>query len=196
MSSQGKILLNESDNQPLLAVDSLVRILVQQENKMELRGEDHPCLENLSELLMKLNPDGCSLKTYPNCVKMGCPLYSVILPSSGMMQNGTLSQPQQQEQIIEGKERLLFPTPVAVDCKGESKGCSRHLHKDMVRRICLQRFYQKVGNETVYPHPEFVEQLMGFPSKWTELDASEMPSSRNKSTRSSKQSQTSKKVSE
>lgn len=28
------------------------------------------------------------------------------------------------------------------------------------------------------PHPEFVEQLLGFPAGWTDLDHSEMPSSR------------------
>ena len=173
------------------AEDFPAKILVQPENKTVLSKEqDHLYSENLSELLMILNPNGCLLKMYPSCVTLGCPLSSVTLPPSGMMQNGTLSQPQQQVHLIEGKERLLYPTPVTVDCKGESKGCSRHLHTDMVRRICLQAFYQKVGKETVYPHPEFVEQLMGFPTKWTELDASETPLSHNKSIRSSKQLQT------
>jgi len=37
--------------------------------------------------------------------------------------------------------------------------------------------------------PTFAEWMMGFPEGWTALDASEMPSSRNKSIRSSKQSQ-------
>jgi len=131
---------------------------------------------------------------YPNCVIPGCPLSSVTLPTSGMMQNGILFQPRQQGLIIDGKERLLYPTPVAVDCKGESKGCSRHLHKDMVRRICLQAFYQKVGKETVYPHPEFVEQLMGFPIGWTDLPVSEMQLYQPKRSQFCKPSRKSKKV--
>jgi hypothetical protein len=40
--------------------------------------------------------------------------------------------------------------------------------------------------------PAFAEWMMGFPEGWTALDASEMPSSRSKSTRSSKRLQTSK----
>jgi len=36
--------------------------------------------------------------------------------------------------------------------------------------------------------PAFAEWMMGFPEGWTALDASEMPSSRNRSTRSSKRS--------
>ena len=40
--------------------------------------------------------------------------------------------------------------------------------------------------------PAFAEWMMGFPQGWTALSASEMPSSRSKSTRSSKRSQTSK----
>ena len=39
-------------------------------------------------------------------------------------------------------------------------------------------------------NPTWVEWLMGFPEEWTALSASEMPLSRSKSTRSSKQSQT------
>jgi len=38
--------------------------------------------------------------------------------------------------------------------------------------------------------PAFAEWMMGFPEGWTALDASEMPLSRSRSTRSSKQSQT------
>jgi len=181
----------EYTNQPSLAEGFRVRISVLQENKGELlKGTDPHYSENSSKLLMTLNPDGCSLKTFPACVRADCPLSSATLPQSGMMRNGTLFLPLQQVQIIEGKERLLYPTPVAVDCKGESKGCSRHLHKDMVRRICLQAFYQIVGKETVYPHPEFVEQLMGFQNMWTELSASEMQSYLPTSIRSSKRLQT------
>lgn len=183
-------------NPPLSVGDSPARISVSQENMRGLSKEpDRHCLENSSELLMNLNPGGCLLRMFPSCVRAGCPLSSVTLPQSGMMRNGTLFLPRQQVQLIEGKERLLFPTPVAVDCKGESKGCYRHLHKDMVRRICLREFYLIVGKETVYPHPEFVEQLMGFPITWTELNASEMLSSHNKFIRSSKRLRISKEVS-
>lgn len=182
---------------PLLSVeDSHVRISVLQENAQELSKEQNlRCLGNSTESLMNLNPNGCSLRMFPNCVRAGCPLSSATLPQLGMMRNGTLFLPQQQVQLIEGKERLLFPTPVAVDCKGESKGCSRHLHKDMVRRICLREFYLIVGKETVYPHPEFVERLMGFPVMWTELNALEIQLSHSKSTRSSKRLPISKEVS-
>jgi len=67
----------------------------------------------------------------------------------------------------------LLPTPTAADAKGESKGCARHLHKDMIRRICLQYHYDQVGKETIFPHPEYLEAVMGFPIGWTELNPSE-----------------------
>ena len=42
--------------------------------------------------------------------------------------------------------------------------------------------------------PAFAEWMQGFPEGWTALDASEMPSSQRKSTRSSKRLQTLKEV--
>jgi site-specific DNA-cytosine methylase len=63
----------------------------------------------------------------------------------------------------------VFP-PTASDSKGESKGCKRHKNKDMIRRVALQKNYDIVGSETVYPHPEFLEEMMGFPTGWTELN--------------------------
>lgn len=54
-------------------------------------------------------------------------------------------------------------------------------------------FMNQVGKKNgLQLQPAFAEWMMGFPTGYTDLPASEMPLSRNKSIRSSKQSQTSK----
>jgi hypothetical protein len=58
-------------------------------------------------------------------------------------------------------------------------------------RFALDCEMQTIGLKL---QPAFAEWMMGFPIGYTELSASEMPSSRSKSTRSSKQSQTLKEV--
>lgn len=62
------------------------------------------------------------------------------------------------------------PTPVASDYKGSTGKGSRR--GTLAESVALEA---GVSGETVYPHPAFVEDLMGFPIGWTDLDASEMP---------------------
>ena len=51
-------------------------------------------------------------------------------------------------------------------------------------------FMNQIGKKNgLVLQPAFAEWMMGFPEGWTALNASEMPSSRSKSTRSSKRSQ-------
>ena len=64
-----------------------------------------------------------------------------------------------------------YRTPTARDWKGQSALSWRTRTKgDTTPTLADQ-----IGGT---PHPEFVEALMGFPIGWTELEASETPSSR------------------
>lgn len=64
----------------------------------------------------------------------------------------------------------FFPTPTATDWKGSTgKGSPAGTLAECVAEECSD------PGETVYPHPEFVEELMGFPIGWTDFAISEMP---------------------
>jgi hypothetical protein len=87
----------------------------------------------------------------------------------------------------------LIPTPKSRDYKGETQrgptapedGLQNTL--SAASGITKQNRGERTGLKL---QPAFVEWMMGFPQGWTALNASEMLSSRNKSIRSSKQSQT------
>ena len=56
------------------------------------------------------------------------------------------------------------PTPTASDWKGSTGLGSRR--GTLAERIAME---ESSGGSTVYPHPELVEHLMGFPIGWSEL---------------------------
>lgn len=62
------------------------------------------------------------------------------------------------------------PTPIASDHKGSTgKGCRYGSLAEYVAMNCGQ-------HKTCYPHPEYAEQVMGFPIGWTDLESSAMQS--------------------
>lgn len=61
-----------------------------------------------------------------------------------------------------------YPTPTATDWKGSTgKGSRKGTLAERLATLC------EADGKTVYPHPEFVEALMGFPVGWTDLEDSE-----------------------
>lgn len=62
-----------------------------------------------------------------------------------------------------------WPTPTATDYKGASGGCKKLKNPT---KLCY-RVHPMNMRGTTYPHPIFVEHLMGYPIGWTELDPSE-----------------------
>ena len=82
-----------------------------------------------------------------------------------------------QTQVMLEEKKRLYPTPKAQNCRGNGER-----HGDggpSLDVVC--------GGQL---NPTWVEWLMGFPTGWTELSASETPYVRRSSSRSSKQSQT------
>jgi hypothetical protein len=63
-----------------------------------------------------------------------------------------------------------YPTPTASDWKGSTGRGSRK--GTLAERLSV---LTKSEGETTYPHPEFVEALIGFPILWTDLEDSAMP---------------------
>ena len=143
--------------------------------------------ENSSVLFGKLNPDGSCLKTSQGSAQasLGGSLESssMIFPKWGIVSDGVAGELLTLEPAIKEREFLLLPTLTSRDYKDTGKNTN----------------YKKVAAKGKLPgkivvttglklQPAFAEWMMGFPEGWTELDASEMLSSRNKRTRSSKQS--------
>lgn len=80
-----------------------------------------------------------------------------------------------------------WPTPTAMD----AAGLARHLRKDATstRSLLLcQKVAYLAGGGTGNLNPEWTEWLMGFPTGWTELDASETRCARPSSSPSSNKS--------
>lgn len=146
------------------------------------------------------------------------------LPRSGMMRNGILYGLKDLGRPIPAKEFSYLPTLTRFgasvrNLKGkEYNGKTRHALKlgNVIAMLPLPtltcRDYKGAtiarilnGNPKgaldcemqclgLMLQPSFAEWHMGYQIGWTELNVSEMPLSRSKSTRSSKQSQTSKEV--
>lgn len=61
----------------------------------------------------------------------------------------------------------LLPTPMTSDAKGAGK--DRFLGSPTYRNN-LREALRESENDGIYPHPEFVEAMMGFPTGWTDLE--------------------------
>lgn len=86
---------------------------------------------------------------------------SLPLPASGIVYGGTLSPLPPLVQSISAKGSGFLPTPTA--SSGGQNGTAPQVKKGK-HGINLKG---KIGG---IPHPEFVEQLMGFPTLWTDLE--------------------------
>lgn len=135
------------------------------------------------------------------------------LPRSGMMRNGTLYELPDLEHPINEKGSSSLPTPLGASMNPAAHGQVNGEWKTKINRMLsllptptcrdykggtIARIQQ--GNPKraldcemqcygLKLQPAFVEWMQGFPIGWTVSDALEMPSSRSKSTRSSKQLQ-------
>jgi DNA (cytosine-5)-methyltransferase 1 len=83
--------------------------------------------------------------------------------------------------------RTMWPTPTASDYRGSGPTVVRKDGKNRLNDRLDYATEQRAQNGGQL-NPTWVEWLMGFPTGWTDLKASEMPSSRKSSRKSAKQS--------
>lgn len=62
-----------------------------------------------------------------------------------------------------------YPTPAASDYHGYKCG-EGHIKRKSLRQMRLNHFLYLTGEEDKAHSPEFREQLMGWPTKWTDLE--------------------------
>ena len=144
---------------------------------------------------------------------------SMTFPKWGIVSDGVVGELSMSVPAIDGSESSLLPTPTSRDHEdtGENTDYVKVVKKSkLAGKIALlptvvtprphdsdntAGCYYPTQNQEDLPQilgrdhglklqPAFAEWMMGFQEGWTALDASEMPSSRSKRTRSSRQSQT------
>lgn len=96
--------------------------------------------------------------------------YLVRLPRSGMILSGRIYEQRTWAHRTGGKEYGLLPTPTKRMWKGASP------NRKVTGSRLEQYLYLNHGGKgkNYYPHPAFVEQMMGFPKGWTESKDLEM----------------------
>lgn len=110
-------------------------------------------------------------RTYQGCLMEGLARFSGRWPEWGTIRNGASYRRVPSVHHIHVKECSLLPTPTASMGKrgfGFSRTGRRRMNRQTLARV------HAIGWT---PSPEYQEWLMGFPDGWTELDASETPSS-------------------
>jgi DNA (cytosine-5)-methyltransferase 1 len=172
---------------------------------------------NCGESFAKLNQDGFWVKTSQGSVQVrmdgSSGEYCETWPRWGILSDGVVGELRMLEPAIEGNGSSLLPTILGASTNPAAHGQSNGTFKQEINRrlamlpTCTSRDHKGGTVERVENgnpkraldcemqvhglklQPAFAEWMQGFPEGWTALDASEMPSSRSKSTRSSKRLQ-------
>ncbi len=151
--------------------------------------------ENSPDLFASLSPDGCWLKTYRGSFQLNLDgtldAFSETWPRSGTMLNGNAYRRQPWALPTDGsgsgssRPREWYPTPIVSDAKGAS---TERFKGSPKCRGNLREVLRNGPTDGLYPHPRFVEWLMGFPTGFTDLPAWGMRSFRSSSKSSDRRS--------
>lgn len=158
---------------------SPVRIYQFPEKSQDLTRKEVGCGQNTPELLAKYDPNTRLWKTSQTCLldllnnpADGLAVYSETWPKSGMMRNGIAYQLATLAPGIHGTEFGYLPTPA----KSTAKGAVRHRYfGSPTYRSNLHEYLRNGPEDPIYPHPCFLELIMGFPIGHTELAPSGTP---------------------
>lgn len=150
------------------AVDSLVRTSQLLEKVSELSVKEVAYGLKCTEFYGKLDLDTSSLKT-AQCSLFGDSRESyATFPKSGMMRNGSVYLAPTLAYNRVGSDYIVLPTPV----KSTANGATRNRYfGSPTYRGNIHEFIQDGEQDSIYPHPDLLERLMGFPTGWTERKA-------------------------
>lgn len=112
----------------------------------------------------------CCWRTWQRCLIEGWARYSEPFPRSGMTRNGIAYRLPTLVPGTSGTESGYLPTPT----KSTSKGAVRN--RFWGSPTYRGNFHEALRNgedDPIYPNPDFTEQVMGFPTGWTELTPAE-----------------------
>lgn len=177
------------EQQTLLLGDSHAKTFHPRECKGESPKEkEAPSTGKCLESLAYCDQNTSSLKTYQDCLleKAGIGLqpFSMTWPKSGMMQNGIVYSLAGLENLIDEKEFTLLPTPMTSDGKEpnllsrlratESWETAKMLTARL-KGLFLGLKGREENKETYVVNPCVMENMMGYPIGWTEVQDLETP---------------------
>lgn len=141
--------------------DSLVRTFLKQVGGSVSRGDVRACGLNSFESFASYDLESSSWKTSQTCLFGGWEEFSENWPQAGSMQNGQCFLRALWVHHIHGRECFLWPTPRA---SGRDNCGGSHA------RAKAKREGTYLGRKA---NPAFLENLMGFPPGWSDLQPSE-----------------------
>ena len=151
-----------------LAVDSLARTSALLEKVSELSVKEVAYGLRCIELYGKLDLDTSSLKT-AQCSLFGDFIKAyATFPKSGMMRNGSVYLAPTLAYNRIGSDYIVLPTPA----KSTANGAIRNRYfGSPTYRGNIHEYIRDGEQDSLYPHPNLLESLMGFPIGWTERNA-------------------------
>jgi hypothetical protein len=170
--------LTENHGKELLMLyleDFRVKILAQQDRGGVLLEAEVQCGNTWRELLAKYDPDTALWKTAQCSLLEDLEQSLEIWPRWGLMRNGECyRQPMLVQNILE-KESGLWPTPGASDAiRGTMANWKPIRPSGQPAQYPLNQALRDITGKTGRPNPMFVEWLMGWPIRWTDLKPLEM----------------------
>ena len=166
--------LTRLDRSSVLPAVSPVKILAVPAKGPESQEADQGCSSRLSESFAWLDRESSSWKTCQRSLFEDWTPFSESWPRAGIMLDGRCyRQPKLEHRICEIDFSCLLPTPTASDWKhcGTMEAAKRYIEKGHQVKITLLMQLKGFGR----PHPEPIEEFMGYPIGWTAFDASETP---------------------
>ncbi len=149
------------------AVASLVKTSALLEKVSELQVHEADYGVKCLGLYGKLDPDTLSLKTAQCCLFEDLSKSYATFPKSGMMRNGNVYQVQTLAYNRVGNDYIVLPTPRVSTSKGAVR--NRYFGSPTYRGN-LEEFIRDGEQDSLYVHPNLLENIMNFPIGWTELN--------------------------
>ena len=145
----------------------------QQEKEQESMEKPLECGEKWQGSFTKFNQDSCSWKTHQCSLLGDLEEFSETWPKWGLMRNGECWEQMPLDYPIgENEFGCWLPTPVTSMWRGAAK--KRFWGSQEYRASFTTEWVRTSKDCDQYYHPDFVELLMDFPDKWTELRPLEM----------------------
>ena len=124
------------------------------------------------ESLAKWDRDTSSWKTAQRLLFADSVECLETFPRWGLMRAGELLAQTPVDFNITEPDFGWLPTPIATDGKGGTTTIRKDTGKQRTDQL---RHYVKIRFGVIYPNPNWLDKVMGFPTGWTALDALETP---------------------
>jgi len=149
-----------------LAVDSLARTSVLLEKVSELEVKEAAYGLKCTVFVGSLDQSTLSLKTAQCSLFEDLSKSFATFPKSGIMQNGNVYLAPTLEYNRVESDYIVLPTPT----KSTAKGAARNRYfGSPTYRGNIHEYIRDGEQDSLYPHPDLLENLMSFPIGWTEL---------------------------